>query len=234
MIILTDIHGNFDTMIALLDKISQEEKDKGIVICGDLIDRGPRSKQIVQYCIDNNIQCVKGNHEEMMVDWIENGCNYNDMLWLGNGGLNCLDSYKETSGDEYLKGDVDMGKLEEHALWMKTLPYYIEFPEIKNDEGRYLVISHSNINNVWKFRNSEEKHHQKTFRSTVTWSRPFNIKDVPEIYNVIGHTPQEHGPRIKKIYANIDTGCFYKNYGYGKLTALQFPEMIIYEQENID
>jgi len=43
MIILTDIHGNFDTMIALLDTIPQEEKDKGIIICGDLVDRGPKS-----------------------------------------------------------------------------------------------------------------------------------------------------------------------------------------------
>jgi len=228
MIILTDIHGNFDTMMALLDTIPQEEKDKGIVICGDLIDRGPKSMDIVQYCIDNNIQVVKGNHEEMMVDWIASGCRYSNQLWLGNGGLECLDSYKEKVDHPYLKGGIDMDKLNEHALWMDLLPYYIEFPNIKNDEGRYLVISHSNIGNVWNDKDSDRGHVE------ITWGRPTKIKDVPEIFNVIGHTPQEHGARNRKIYANIDTGCFYMRSGYGRLTALQFPEMIFYEHENID
>lgn len=215
-------------MIALLDLIPQEEKDKGIVICGDLIDRGPKSMQIVQWCIDNNIKVVKGNHEQMMVDWIANGCSYNDMLWLGNGGLETLDSYKETADEEYLKGDIDMVKLKEHALWMDSLPFYIEFPNIKNDEGRYLVISHSNIGNVWNVKDTDRG------QTEITWGRPTKIKDVPEIYNVIGHTPQENGARVRKIYANIDTGCFYTRGGYGRLTALQFPEMIFYEHENID
>jgi len=228
MIILTDIHGNFDTMIALLNTIPQEEKDKGIVICGDLIDRGPKSMQIVQWCVDNNIQSVKGNHEVMMIDWISNGCKYNDRLWLDNGGLQTLDSYKETAEDQYLKGDVDMELLNKHALWMDSLPHYIEFPDIKNDEGRYLVISHSNVGNVWKERDTQKGQAQ------ITWGRPTEIKDVPEIYNVIGHTPQENGARYRKTYSNIDTGCFYTEKGYGKLTALQFPEMIFYEHENID
>lgn len=228
MIILTDIHGNFDTMMALLDMIPQEEKDKGIVICGDLIDRGPKSKEVVQYVIDNDILCVKGNHEEMMVDWLANGCRYSDMLWLGNGGMEALDSYKERSHDQYLKGDINMEKFKEHALWMDSLPYYIEFPNIKNEDGRYLVISHSNIGNVWETRDSDSA------KMNITWGRPSKINDVPEIYNVIGHTPQENGARIRSIYANIDTGCFYTRGGYGKLTALQFPEMIVYEHENID
>lgn len=228
MIILTDIHGNFDTMIALLDTIPQEEKDKGIAICGDLIDRGPKSMQIVQWCMDNNIMVVKGNHEQMMIDWIANGCNYNDMLWLGNGGLETLDSYKETAEGEYLKGDVDMVKLKEHAMWMDTLPYYIEFPDITNDEGRYLVISHSNAGNVWKNKDTEYA------ESQILWGRPRKIDDAPEIYNVIGHTPQEFGARYRKTYCNIDTGCAYLSGGFQRLTALQFPEMIFYEHGNID
>ena len=252
MIILTDIHGNFDTMMALLDLIPQEEKDKGIVICGDLIDRGPKSMEIVQWCIDNKIQVVKGNHEEMMVDESQLVLNFRaktglipkgnaGSLWTVNGGYEALQSYE--SYDEDNKDDrglptrwFDYESFKEHVEYFRNLPYYLEFPEIQNEQGRYLVVSHSNIGNVWGFRNSSHKQEKDRFISEVSWGRPTKIKDVPEIYNVIGHTPQAHGPRIRKTYANIDTGCFWTKQGdgCGILTALQFPEMIVYEHENID
>lgn len=49
-------------------------------------------------------------------------------------------------------------------------------------------------------------------------------------------TSFDHGPRVRKIYACIDTGCFWTRQGdgCGMLTALQYPEMIFYEHENID
>lgn len=243
MIILTDIHGCFDTMIALLDKIPQEEKDKGIVIAGDLIDRGPKSREVVQYCIDNNIQVVKGNHEEMMVDesiQIENALKtgrlsmLRNSLWTTNGGYEALESYidyNEETGEE----TFDLASFKKHAEWMDLLPYYLEFPDVKNEDGRYLVVSHSNIGNVWKNRDSDDANLMKQFLSQVTWGRPYKIKDVPEIYNVIGHTPQEGQARIRKIYANIDTGAVFKSFsGHGFMTALQFPEMTLYTQENIE
>ena len=69
MTVFTDIHGNFDTFLALYNKIPQEAKDKGVAIAGDLIDRGPKSAQMVQWCIDHpEVKVVKGNHEEMMID----------------------------------------------------------------------------------------------------------------------------------------------------------------------
>ena len=67
------------------------------------------------------------------------------------------------------------------------------------------------------------------------WGRPNHIRPITGIFNVFGHTPIKNGPRIKSCYANIDTGCCYKKYpGLGVLTALQFPGMIVYSQENID
>lgn len=239
-------------MMALLDLIPQEEKDKGIVICGDLIDRGPKSKEIVQYCIDNNIQVVRGNHEQMMIDEhmlvigfiAKTGLmprGNAGSLWTVNGGYETLQSYQETLEDELDDRGLptqafDMDTFLEHVKWMDSLPYYIEFPKVKNDEGRYLTISHSNVGNVWGLRDKELFTEVHRFQNELLWSRPNKIKDVPEIYNVIGHTPQEDGPRIRKVFANIDTGCFWTKQGdgCGMLTALQFPEMIIYEHENID
>ena len=232
MIIFTDIHGNFLTFKALLDKIPQEEKDKGIVVAGDLIDRGPRSREVVQYMIDNKIPCVKGNHEIMM---------YEDQpYWMENGGTQCLMSYGWTrvptmygGGAYFGSADPELKKIfEQHKEWMKQLPLYLEYPDLKKDDGRYLVVSHSSINSVWKHKDKFDQ--DERYTGTIVWGRPGTIRDVPEIYNVFGHTPCENGPKIKVPFANIDTGCFYKQKGYGVLTALQFPEMILYTQENID
>jgi len=251
MIILTDIHGNFDTMMALLGMIPQEEKNKGIAICGDLIDRGPKSKQVIQYCIDNNVIVVRGNHEDMMVDESQRILNHilrtghlpnmgsQGSIWTLNGGQEALESYIEVFENELDERGLptrgfDFETFEEHVEWIKTLPYFIEFPDLKNDEGRYLVLSHTNIGPVWKLKDSTNPKEIQAFNGAISWGRPHKIPDVPEIYNVIGHTPQEFGARYRTTYANIDTGCFYTRGGYGRLTALQFPEMIFYEHENID
>lgn len=247
MILLTDIHGNYKTMLALLDKIPQEEKDKGIVICGDLIDRGPESKQVVQWAIDNNVSCVTGNHEDMMVDdyadvvsYIKrmNQLPFSTSLWLMNGGYDALKSYVTYNEDKLNdRGlptfEFDFDTFEKHANWMNTLPIYVEFPDVKGSDGRYLVISHSSIESVWKHRNNPDK--ADMFRTNTIWGRPATIKDVKEIYNVFGHTPVQNGPKIKVPFANIDTGGFYlKEKGYGQLTALEYPSMKIYQQANIE
>lgn len=229
--IIGDIHGCFDTFMALLKKLP---KDAKICLAGDLIDRGPKSKEVVQYVIDNDIDCVKGNHEEMMVDWTGD---FNDMLWIGNGGRETLDGYHERdSNPPYLKGDFDQKTFDEHKLFMDILPYYIEYPDVKNEDGRHLVVSHSILHNVWKHRDSDDESMIKRFQTATTWGRNFHkIKDNPEIYNVFGHTPQEDKAKIRKIYANVDTGCCFKSFGeYGKLTALKYPEMELITQENID
>lgn len=222
MLIFTDIHGCFLTFKALLAKIPEDVKANGIVVCGDLIDRGPRSKEVVQYMIDNNIPVVRGNHEEFMI----NG----DEYWMQNGGLETLRSYGPFTMSG-LKNEEDRELFEAHKKWMSELPYFIEFPELKKDDGRYLVISHSSISRVWKHRDEPER--TLEFQKHVTWNRQGTINDVPEIYNVFGHTVQSE-PKIKVPFANIDTGACFNEVGYGKLTALEFPSMRIFQQENVD
>jgi hypothetical protein len=102
---------------------------------------------------------------------------------------------------------------------------------VKNGDGRYLVVSHAGVGDAWKDRNSEDRKHY--FRSECLWNR-IRFEDVPEIYNIHGHTPQID-PRVKSFYANVDTGaCFTNRPAYGKLTAIMFPQMVIFQQENID
>jgi len=241
MIIFTDIHGCVNTMKALLDKIPQEEQDKGICIAGDIIDRGKHSKDVVQFIIDNGYDCVLGNHEEFMIDGFDDAIAFMKKtnlcpmrsLWETQGGYETLMSY-----------NFDYDLLNKHYEWICKLPLYLEYKDVKNKEGRHLVVSHSNILNVWERRN--DPNHFEYFRQHTLWTRNFhNLKDPGDIFNIHGHTPvgSEH---IRKIYANIDTGCAYGKQvsvnprtgkvseDYGKLTALQYPEMIIYQQDKLE
>ena len=207
--VIGDIHGCYKTFRALLKKLP----DVPIVIAGDLIDRGPDSSQVIQYCIDNNIQVTTGNHEDMLLSYLDSPIIYHPFLM--NGGqitLNCYDG-----------GHIN----DEHHEWLVNLPVYLEFPELIDANGRYLVVSHSHICNVWE--ELRKNGMNEKLKSRILWDRPFTLKQIPEIYNIIGHTPVDL-PKIKQTYANIDTGCVFN----GDLTALQFPEMNVFQQENIE
>lgn len=256
MIVITDVHGCYLTMLELIKRCKAKYPDKEIVIAGDLADRGPRSKEVIQYCIDNNIKVVRGNHEQIFID--EAPRLRFSGLWALNGGKQCYDSYcEDVYVEEWAESDipkpkrtspldnwkkqsdtlnhwreVDTETMLKHKEWMKTLPYYLEFPDCKNDEGRYLVVSHSCITNIWDNRDQKDnpffKQHCLWNRNTGDWI------DNPEIFNVFGHTPQEGGPWVTKGWACIDTGACFNSIGYRCLTALVYPEMDFIYQQTID
>ncbi len=233
MIVISDVHGCFETLMALVKKLP---KDQPLCFVGDLIDRGPWSMQVIDWVKSNGHDCVIGNHEVMMIQEGFKANYWASKVWMPNGGLQTLNSYKELLFRENgaLYGEKPaIDKFVEHIEWLKNLPVYIEYPDIiREADGRHLVVSHANICKFWKW--SDELKASEQFKQHAIWNR-LEPKDAPGIYNIHGHTPQKNGPRIKSFYANLDTGAFAKREPeYGKLTALQFPEMIVYEQENID
>jgi serine/threonine protein phosphatase 1 len=230
-IILTDPHGCLKTVKTLVAKLP---KDIPITFAGDLIDRGPNSRGVVDFVKNGGYDCVVGNHEVMMMDELSFGKDekgeyhrargYHDGIWLMNGGDKCLDSY------QFQSGVMDLKTLKEHYEWLKTLPYYLEYPELKDKNGNHLLVTHTTASEVWE----DMAHDSPRFKDSVTWERiPFPSK-IPGIFNVYGHTPQRDQATIKEHFACIDTGCYFKRKPYGRLTALQFPEMIVYEQENVE
>lgn len=235
--VIGDVHGCFDTLQALLKKLPPEANYSNIVFCGDLVDRGPKSRQVIDFVRNGKYDCVQGNHEDMMINW---SGSFKDMLWLGNGGNKCHANYFTTQkysafgevedGQVYeIRGKFDRENFEKDKEWLKALPIILEYPEIKNKDGRYLVVSHSIVHTPgWKVRDTDPFY----FKDLTLWGRSFHGEDIKEIYNVFGHTPRQWEPEIEEHYANIDTGCvFYDKPEYSKLTCLQFPEMTIYQQD---
>jgi predicted phosphodiesterase len=63
-VILSDIHSNIHALEAIL----KHEKEYDLVYCaGDLIDYGPNPKQVIDWARENQIPCVKGNHDQWVV-----------------------------------------------------------------------------------------------------------------------------------------------------------------------
>ena len=200
MIIVGDVHGNFKTLMALLEKTPKEQK---ICFVGDLIDRGPNSKQVLDFVLDNYHDCVLGNHEEMMIG--------SRSEWLKHGGLETTASI----------GSPEL--INQYAERIKRFPNYIIYDDIIKD-GRKLLVCHAGLTKD----NIEE--------CITTGFILYRVKSLPifnykEYFQVFGHLVNDE-VEITDYYANIDTGCCF--YNKRKLTALQFPEMIIYQQENID
>lgn len=96
-----DVHGRLDLMTDLLARIEADDRERGpaetnIIFLGDLIDRGPRSAQILDYVINElpgfaTYHFLMGNHEEAMLRAI---IDEGDAVgWLRFGGVETLMSY---------------------------------------------------------------------------------------------------------------------------------------------
>ena len=229
-VVIGDCHGDYETLMRLINKLP---KGIPLTFVGDLIDRGEDSYKVVEFVKNNGHDCVMGNHEEMMIRSIifqEDERPYTIDEHTGwyqfNGGFQTLESYVDKEGND------DVTSLKEHIEWMKDLPIYIEYPELKDKNGKHLLVSHSTPEEVWHKRHSTDPFELEQFKYRVMWDRKSMPAKIPGAYSVYGHTPQENGPTVKDHFACIDTGVYMvSNPKYGRITALQFPEMIVYEEK---
>ena len=226
-----DIHGCYKTLVKLIEENLKVQKEDEIYFVGDYIDRGPGSRQVVDYLMQRIEQgypfyLVRGNHEEMLIDaWVHQTTDH-FMLWMLNGAEETLLSYNidyQRHVDETCLNEFP----EEHLDFFRKLPYYIELED-------YIIV-HAGIN----FRAGEPF---KDTRSMV-WCRDCknDLKQSGNRTLVAGHTPtplEKIRKRLRKNkpgIMNIDAGCVYKAYrDMGNLVALDLDNLDLYWEENID
>lgn len=208
--VISDIHGCYRTLMALIAKIPSTHQ---VVFAGDLIDRGPDSAGVVKYAMDNNVPTVMGNHEDLMLyhhRFFHEGMPYRERnIWLWNGGGHAMTSWNEKVPPAVLH-------------WVNRLPFHLD----AEYDGQKFEISHTGFGGV-----------KSATRETKLWERVgMENPGMPEPHDrfrIFGHTQQQE-PWIEKDFAMIDTGCAYKDRGYGKLTAFLIPEKQIIQQDNIE
>lgn len=93
-----DVHGRADLLLKLDRVIEADRPGWPVVFLGDYIGRGDESREVLQLLMsvapdgDPPVTCLMGNHERMLLDFLDNPAR-NARRWLKNGGLQTLASY---------------------------------------------------------------------------------------------------------------------------------------------
>jgi hypothetical protein len=190
-IVVGDIHGCYDELMDLLEKVSFEQSDK-LICVGDLVTKGPKDREVLElFMTDPRLSTVIGNHDlALRRRW--NG----EDIDLKNAQK---DAHKELKGDK-----------EAYLAFLNQLPFMIELDEhlVVHAGLRPSVALHSQttgdltrIRTLGPDRESNE--------GTPWYHVYYGDKTV-----LFGHWPAPE-PRRGQKAIGLDTGCVY---GYN-LTA---------------
>ena len=204
LIAIGDVHGCYYTMLDLMKKVDYSSSDDTIVFIGDYIDKGPHSfrvvselKKLQQQAGKDSVICLRGNHEQMAIDAIENDLRGETMeLWLQNGGQDTLDSFARASAD-----------VSDCLQWFKSLPHLYITPQI--------LFCHAGLTEPNISDNTE---------ADVLWGRDWIHADgrPREKQVIFGHTPSHRKAAYVTASGDIciDAACTFG----GRLCALILEE----------
>jgi len=209
-----DIHGCFNSLKQLVEEKIQITKTDKVILLGDYIDRGPRSKEVIDYIIELkekgfDIIPLKGNHEAMLLDAFMD----DDLLsrWIHNGGIETLKSF----------GIISLNQLETKYLeFFKNLQLYFELED-------YLFV-HAGFND--EIENPFNDSYHLIWKCRDKYNHPL-LKDKTIVHGhcTIPYLTCNERIRNHDRVINLDTGCVYTEYiGYGRLTALEITSREIF------
>ena len=222
---ISDIHGCAYTFDEMLHKIGLG-KDDELYLLGDYIDRGPRSRMVLDNIMKlkadgYKIFCLRGNHEQMMFEAPMS--NEYAAIWLRNGGTEVMQEFGASKFSEIPKHYFD---------FIDGLEYWFE--------RENLILVHAG------FKVPNDGTNPFELRKNMLWIRRWeeqaNVKMWLNGRTVIhGHTPQTE-EQIRRRFdrpdlypiLNIDNGCAYNFDGMRQLCCVELTERQIYFQNNID
>ncbi|MGB3776125.1 MAG: metallophosphoesterase, partial [Leeuwenhoekiella sp.] len=113
-----DIHGGLKALKQVLNR-ANVSKDDHIIFLGDYVDGWSESAQVIDFLIEYaqefNCTFIRGNHDELVREWLEN----DDLnpKWLKHGGRSSIYSYTDYSEKQR----------EDHIKFFKSLQnYYVD------------------------------------------------------------------------------------------------------------
>ena len=242
-----DIHGCYEELMLLINKLPLNPKKDKIIFLGDYIDRGPDSNKVIAQLIKWKEKYphwvfLSGNHEDIFRDWVSNNAQkYGLNNWFGNGGKTTYESYgghygKEVDGEFQFPKQPDFP--DEH------LNFLFRELEFVHEEENYVfvhggLVPNESVKNLIELMNPMVQGHE-TIINAVLWAREGFIDSKYDWGKkvIFGHTPAYEKrwgtfgqPIVMKNKIGIDgavcpTAC--KN-----LIAVELPLEKFYFQENI-
>lgn len=242
--VIGDVHGSIKTLKKLYYTLLDKYLIHRIVFLGDIVDRGLYSKEVVEFLMDRQgetlMTFLKGNHEDLLINAVENQGRYPDFAWHERVGLNTVASFMNISVEEASK----------KSHW-EIAPYFLPFMEFFNSFQEYYIeetkhkkflFSHAGpaFHNIppdkqYEKCNEEERRrhypflwhkHTKDFKTKYYDYILVNGHDAvvnrysskEELHNAVPSIYKDADNEVISI--NIDTGCCYG----GKLTAMIIDE----------
>lgn len=112
-----DIHGHFRALLKLEELVPFRDDDQ-LVFLGDYIDRGPDSKEVIQWLIERhergNIVTLLGNHDQMMLEAPSDDVMVD--MWIRCGGDATLNSYRPADSKRLKLSDIP----DEHYEFLRS------------------------------------------------------------------------------------------------------------------
>ena len=186
LLAIGDIHGTLDKLRLLMAGIRWDPENDTLIFIGDYVDRGPESAGVIDHILglrkwSPNIICLRGNHEQMFLDFLE-GRNVDSFIF--NGGRETIESYGGPSG----------GIPEDHYEFLRSLPLYYE-------HGGYIFV-HAGLRDGIALEAQDPR--------DLLWIREEFINSTHDHGRrvVFGHTPLRR-PLIQHNKIGIDTGAVY-------------------------
>lgn len=222
---ISDIHGHFDNLNRFIETINDNDI---VYVLGDVVDKGPKSIEILQLIMeDNRFKMLLGNHEYMMYQVLTTSkwsINYNTYYynWVRyNSGLDTLDAYNRLPRYKRIRV-LD---------FIKNLP--LNYPNINvNNKTYYLVHSCPHLDIKIKM---EDINFDDEKICSYVWDR-VNVGEDLDIDNQIviaGHTPVQFylGTKaeiIKPVYDSDNINeAHYIDIDGGLATNLENSKLIV-------
>jgi len=206
-----DVHGHYDGLMNLLDAIAPNADDQ-LYFVGDLIDRGAQSAKVVDFVRRHATGCVRGNHEQLLMDAFVDGEVHMPRLqgWLYSGGQMTLSSYSTT---EQMLADLE---------WIRTLPLYIDLDTVwlvHAGVDPTLPLAQQSSRELCWIRDSFHYHPQPYFETKLIITGHTMTFTLPGV--AIGQIAQGPG------WIDIDTGAYHPRSGW--LTAVDPDNQQVYQ-----
>lgn len=216
--VLGDIHGRLD----LLDRLLPQLNKRQIVVIGDVIDRGPDTRTVIDRLIERAAVGVLGNHEEWFLAWLHGEGLDDWAIKPKMGGLATLRSYGATGDTRSALEPQTWCVPEAHRRFLESLALVGDLEVM----GQSYWLVHAGIpthvslagvpfDHVVPHLAEKHAHH-------LLWGSNDPEAMLPLDRPVImGHQPRESPLDTGDVIA-IDTGA--GTLDGGRLTALLLPE----------
>jgi serine/threonine protein phosphatase 1 len=232
--VIPDVHGCIKTLRYLVETMIMPVRGDSLILLGDMIDRGPDSKGVLDYVMSLpkkgvRVTALCGNHEESMIKAFDDVLEGSFMQKIGIQPKSVKD-WKAFGGNTTIEsfGAQDVGDIPiQYINWLRERPLYVKHP-------KFLIV-HAGFN----FKKDD------IFSDThsMKWIRDYDIdpKKLDGRRIIHGHVPVTLD-FIFMIYKSksyhfidLDNGVYMPGRpGYGNLLALELNSMELLVQPNLD